>query len=541
MRKYLVLKKMRIRTVLGILPIVLGVCLGGFAPKIGALPQEKPLEEKLIQTRRWLEENPEAREQIFLWLLTEEQKREYTSLKSEKERRRWEKRYWMERDPTPATTRNERWEEHLRRIAYARRAFPSLTSPWMDDRGRIYIKYGPPDERFVEPTGGAYTWANESWVYHRLQGLVFDFVDKGNGYELVRDLSEAIKIAGGRSSARLLRRLYLERSHLDTKYAQVASALDYIDLTFPGDVTQMPQAEMALERFHALKEKVAEQAPPEYYFPKEWKKPLPFAFSYAQFRGRGDKNRIELYYGVSFEELTFEPGTDGAFHATLKPTIAVFDSLGRPVGIDSAQIDLPVPEKKRIKDRHFVDQVLLHLAPGDYRLAIQMENPEGRRFGAYTTRLEVRPFSRDSLAISDVQFSHALSESPTSGGKYIKYGLKVAPYPYWVVPRNRPIYIYYEIYNLARNQKGETRYRIEHTIQVIKRKRGVLRHLFGGKGREKIGAVIERQGVTPMAVEYFAFDLSQLPLGTMRLTVRVEDLVSGLVAQVEKTFQLVEF
>jgi len=56
------------------------------------------------------------------------------------------KRFWIENDPTPTSILNERLIEHWQRILYARSQFTfSLDSPYgTDDRGIIWVKYGPP-------------------------------------------------------------------------------------------------------------------------------------------------------------------------------------------------------------------------------------------------------------------------------------------------------------------------------------------------------------------------------------------------------------
>lgn len=58
------------------------------------------------------------------------------------------KRFWIEKDPTPSTDTNERLLEHWERIAYARDHFTRYNnSPYgTDDRGTIYVKFGPPDK-----------------------------------------------------------------------------------------------------------------------------------------------------------------------------------------------------------------------------------------------------------------------------------------------------------------------------------------------------------------------------------------------------------
>jgi len=57
--------------------------------------------------------------------------------------------FWNKRDPTPGTERNEAEEAFNARIAFVNRKFSeggtSPTPGWRTDRGRIYLKYGPPD------------------------------------------------------------------------------------------------------------------------------------------------------------------------------------------------------------------------------------------------------------------------------------------------------------------------------------------------------------------------------------------------------------
>ena len=54
-------------------------------------------------------------------------------------------RWWRRQDPIPATPNNERLEEHLLRSAYVRnKFFRSDDARGFDDRGEIYIRFGPP-------------------------------------------------------------------------------------------------------------------------------------------------------------------------------------------------------------------------------------------------------------------------------------------------------------------------------------------------------------------------------------------------------------
>jgi len=57
------------------------------------------------------------------------------------------KRFWKERDPDPSTERNELKNEYFKRVNYANTHFKAMgMAGWLTDRGRILIKFGPPDD-----------------------------------------------------------------------------------------------------------------------------------------------------------------------------------------------------------------------------------------------------------------------------------------------------------------------------------------------------------------------------------------------------------
>ena len=63
--------------------------------------------------------------------------------------------FWERRDSTPETGMNEYKEAYFDRIEEANRLFKGGGRPgWLQDRGRIYVLFGPPDERVTNPMGG---------------------------------------------------------------------------------------------------------------------------------------------------------------------------------------------------------------------------------------------------------------------------------------------------------------------------------------------------------------------------------------------------
>jgi GWxTD domain-containing protein len=93
------------------------------------------------------------------------------------ERKRLWDEFWLERDPTPGTPRNEFLEEHERRFTYACEHFAvPLTEGWKTDRGRIYIVYGQPDQTDSYPFEAGRK-ATEVWYYFS-GGRRYVFVDE---------------------------------------------------------------------------------------------------------------------------------------------------------------------------------------------------------------------------------------------------------------------------------------------------------------------------------------------------------------------------
>ena len=89
--------------------------------------------------------------------------------------------FWVLHDPSPGTMRNEAREQFYQRVILAdeRYSIHKRLRGWDSDRGRIFIKYGDPDEIASEalPVG---VYPHIVWTYYS-QNLEFIFVDTG-GY-----------------------------------------------------------------------------------------------------------------------------------------------------------------------------------------------------------------------------------------------------------------------------------------------------------------------------------------------------------------------
>jgi GWxTD domain-containing protein len=142
--------------------------------------------------RRWLNED-------VAYIVTDAERAAFKRLPTDAEREHFIEQFWLRRDPTPGTPANEFKEEHYRRIAYTNQNFASAIPGWKTDRGRIYITYGPPDEKEVHPSGDAsHPYPYEQWMYHFIDGvgkniiIEFDDPNKTGEYRMTSDPDAAL-------------------------------------------------------------------------------------------------------------------------------------------------------------------------------------------------------------------------------------------------------------------------------------------------------------------------------------------------------------
>src|SRR5215470_4260294 len=163
--------------------------------------EAKLKKELMTPYRKWLNED-------VAYIITDEERAAFKRLQTDEEREQFIEQFWLRRDPTPDTIENEFKEEHYRRIAYANEQFASGIPGWKTDRGRIYITYGPPDEKETHPSGGSYerppeegggttsTFPFEQWRYRYIEGIgsdiIIEFVDPtmSGEYHMTMDPSE---------------------------------------------------------------------------------------------------------------------------------------------------------------------------------------------------------------------------------------------------------------------------------------------------------------------------------------------------------------
>jgi GWxTD domain-containing protein len=136
------------------------------------------------------------------YIITSAEKKEFLALPDAK-RPEFISNFWKRRDPDPSTEENEFKDEYLGRVSRAERLFfGEGRSGWLTDRGRIYVIFGPPDQRSTtssstNPEGRC----QEIWYYRDFPVVFLDRLCTGTFRLATLDMSPISDLSLLRESA----------------------------------------------------------------------------------------------------------------------------------------------------------------------------------------------------------------------------------------------------------------------------------------------------------------------------------------------------
>lgn len=506
----------------------------------------------------------------FLLILSKKQKEEYLSLPTLLDKKDFIARYWRAYNPNPLLEQNDRLLDHIRRVAYARKNFPSYHPPYIDDRGKYYIKYGEPSVRYVDPGGirrialfspGLYEQieryytmgtaplqlysvpANETWGYENVsRNFVVHFVWKGQEFKEIKSLAEIIR-SGKRSNiawqwSDLLKRRASVSPILGEAAAQVESfEVELLHMAFSGGdgftgerVSTGTAHEKMINRLESSEEellKFRQYVPPASYDPIRAVNRLKFTGTVTQFRGTDGKTRLKVHMLAPIHKNLLPAGDTRLDTLRLEFGAMLRDRLFSVLDSSLSWQRFPIYAAKDLGLPFAVGQLVLEAPPQKTELTLHLRDYATGQLGFQKKIIRLRDFNSPFLEMSDIELYAPLpSEQVRDILPVVTINqIDLIPYPSESVSREVPLYCYFEIYNLQTSGISgnyEIAYKIssERKSQTIFQK---ISRMFSTDKDVSISLKHAQPIYQNMSQELIALDLSQLEPGNYTLEITVSD------------------
>ena len=398
--------------------------------------------------------------------------------------------FWTKRNPMPAAPYNARAAEHFRRMRVAEthylfhgyrtwfrspftadaRLFPATYSlgSEFDDRGIIFLRHGEPDDYTI---GEA-----QSWLY-RDSLMVFHFAPT-----CVRAIcsvtSHFVPIPRGPTwSSKLVGR--------DALDAERKSAV-YLAAGLTTDRHRWPDRTTVLD--------------------------IPYVA--ASFRGRDGRTLVEVYYRVPVEDLGSALGSEeDTLH--VETGMTVHDLAWQRMGMYRQTKRLSGPYTGRFQ---------ADLPQEAFHMALHVRSLQTQHVGALRFDYRPRSFDGAGLKVSDMLLADSLLDLNGGRGRE-RDDVFLHVNPSAEFRTSDPVFVYFEIYDLAEQREGGGRYSISYSIRSV-------------RDEEDAVTLSSEEQVAPgrSAVEYVGIDVTDVSPGSYELVVTVRDAVSG--ASVERSRNL---
>ena len=523
-------------------------------------------------------------------IATPEEQREYEAL-DRFDRLVFARKFWQKRDPTPATPENERRIEHYRRVIYAIQNYSESKEPW-DRRGEVYIRYGEPrhksrsDNVRFEYTGDVVrtkerllqglpisarreilelitSWRASSQDINEERGDAFDF--QGMDFELNQTRGQD-NTFGARNS---------DQTQLSATPATMRDRQDVatirgfplypIEGSRPWEYWIYPQVDGGIE---VVFQAISVGAPFDYPIPPQdrgrgndllWVQRSPESvvisavnnqseafldetatldlwLDQADFLADGKRTRLEIYFAVPMEELVPVKLDTGR----LQRGIAVFDTTWR---VKYQVVDTVRYVKSDLASGFVISESAIDLPPGEYILGSQVRDLGSGGYGSQFKRLDIEPYVLGELGMSDIEVATEIFEDYDEA---YKSGLGVIPNPTHIFSSERSMHLYYEIYNLLKNEFGQTLYRVTYHIEPLEEKKKFFGRVLRSIGKvvkeerkETVTISTEQAGYREDQSEYLELDVTKSQDGEFRLTLSVTDLVADQTVSKQTKFRVV--
>lgn len=336
------------------------------------------------------------------------------------------RRFWDSRDPDAMNSSAERMREHYRRIEYSHRYYPLLprghrydsvkvfdpTGSLFDDRGRIYVRHGEPDDKSTLTMAGIPP--NESWVYRRPGGtdLLFNFAqpDSAQGYRMYESLLDIVGLgtAAQRTGQGNVRGMLESGAALATYgagwTAQAAQEMLYSRTKLSPVYAKMLSAGEAGAKALQTAERTAGRTSIQIGLQTDsWKfgyeLPMSANVDVVAVGSDASGTQVQVVFAIPGSSL-YSPPTNGVVIYPIRMRVSVRNANGDVVAsLDTLRnfgAAAPIPETGVLLGR-----MPMHVPPGNYTVRVALETPS-RGLVTKPQAVRVAPLVAPAIELSDL-------------------------------------------------------------------------------------------------------------------------------------------
>ena len=388
----------------------------------------------------------------------------------------------------------------------------------LGDRGLIYVRHGEPDDKASSVSDD--TPFIESWRYFNPE-LVFHFEGHSGLGVLIPalpidlDVLEAREVWGG-PYALLSQTLRRRSVNAGTSLAR-SSDLDII--SYNNEIFDK-----------SLKDVTEGLSTDRFVWPDEFAH-IDISYMVSSFRGDSNRTVIDVHYALPLGEVSEEIDRADPM-VDFDVGFTVHDTLWNTIHKERYTRNAGLSEDAR---QSAIDLIHFEAYPDTYYVNLHVGINEAQRKGSYLFGYRVPEYNTNELGISDI--IPAVQVRPTTlTGRYIKNGLEVQANPGRGFRKDDPLYVYFEIYNLAFSSEDLTNYTVQYTLE--KHSEGDKRKLFRKKQSTALSISFEREGAERAPVEYGELNVSSIRKGSYYLTVTVTDNVANTSVSTHRVIEL---
>ena len=393
------------------------------------------------------------------------------------------RRFWKDNDPDPVTPENEAQLEYWSRVTQAYFLFYDPHRRDWDERGELYVRYGPPDVAIYNPIGAVVMNSQIALLTSRANVQQFT-----TGPEYPVNVLSWVYLGLGMN-------IILQDRLLSERY-QLPIAEDFDPDPVPDPVLVAHLADLGATSsgravFHRL--------PPGV-------RAMPVEGSIARFEGDA---RPRLLAQI---EAPADPADSvWAEWVVLDSTRQEVARGGRSLAPSACD-----PTERRVAD--FAADV----PPGNYLVGISVRDAHGRR-GVFRDDVVVTA-PPPALNLSDVVLSCGTPDmSAVVSGSVVR----PAPNPGARVDGDQ-LSAYFEIYRLSPGAGGASRFEYVYTVRSAQRDPRIwIQRVFAPRPSiPDVSASRAEENIGPLRRQFLSVPIQALPAGPYRLEVKVRDLLS---------------